>query len=153
MKETRTAKAMTCYISAVEITDPRYHRSHVIVHRPDGFYLAEFRTMEQLAEFAKMLGFTYTVRRQEESKMYGRYTEYDIDRKFVDEYGGGFWSANDLPAEVEPFQALSNGYIVTCYFVNDGETITIYRPNPHSRLYDPMSLFERMGFVKRHGLY
>ena len=78
----------------------------------------------------------------------------EIDRKFVDgAVHCGFMSAKELPEGATPFLALSNGRIATCYFVNDGETITIYRPNPNSRLYDPLELYADIGHRHQYGLY
>lgn len=147
-------EGMTCYITRIDNSHPRHLRSHIIIHRPDGFYLAEFNTMKQLDVFANRIGFKYTVRKDEQSPKYGRYTEFDIDRKFVDgAVHCGFMSAKELPEGATPFLALSNGRIATCYFVNDGETITIYRPNPNSRLYDPLELYADIGHRHQYGVY
>ena len=139
------------YISMVEKTDRQYHRSAIILHRENMFYLAEFSTVEQLDEFARMMGFTYTLRKSETSGMFGWYREYDLDRKFEDWHG--FNSLDQLPEGAKPFLGLSNGSIVTCYFTNDGETIRIYRPNPNCKqVYKPMPLEEHIAHQKRFGI-
>lgn len=142
------------YISMVEKTDARYHRSEIILHRPDLFYEAEFKRMEQLVEFSRMMGFTFKLRRDEPSVMYGRYQEFDLSHEFDDKIGGGFWKLDDLPEGARPFLGLSNGSIVTCYFVNDGQTITIYRPNPNAKVvYHPLTTMEHIGHQARFGVY
>lgn len=143
----------TNYISKVSLVN-KYHRSEIILHKGNGFFLAEFETKEQLDEFAKMMGFTYTLRKHEKGGKFVNYWEYDISHRFVDEFGGGFWHLSDLPKGAKPFLGLSNGSIVACYFVNDGTTITIYRPNPNSlEVYNPMPLTEHIAHQQRFGKY
>lgn len=140
------------YISKVKKTDERYHRSEIIIHKGNGYYLAEFRDQEQLDEFARMIGFEYRKRKEEEGKPFGLYQEYDIDRRFVD--GAMFWKIDDLPENAKPFLGLSNGSIVTCYFTNDGETVTIYRPNPNAKeVYHPLPLEKHIAYHMLHGVY
>lgn len=67
--------------------------------------------------------------------------------------GGGFWKLSDIPENAKPFKALSNGSIVNCFFLNNGETIHIYRPNPNAKeVYKPLALKERIKFVKNNYL-
>lgn len=138
------------YITMVNRPDPQYHRREIILHRENFFYLAEFSSKEQLDEFARMMGFTYTQRKSEPSRRFGWYREYDLDRKFKDWHG--FHSLSQLPEGAKPFLGLSNGSIVTCYFTNDGETITIFRPNPNAHeVYQPLPLEEHIKHQKRFG--
>lgn len=144
------------YISTVTYTDAEYHRSNIIIHRSSMFYFAEFNTMEQLQFFANMLGFTFKLKeeRQQRDHEDGLYREYSISHKFVDDITGLFWKLSDLPKGVKPFKALSNGSIVTCYFLNDGETITIYRPNPNAKeVYKPLEIQEHIAHKKIYGCY
>ena len=139
------------YISMVDRPDPQYHRSKIILHRDNMFYLAEFSSVEQLDEFARMMGFAYTQRKSETSRRFGWYREYDLDRKFKDWYG--FNRLDQLPEGAKPFLGLSNGSVVTCYFTNDGETITIYRPNPNAHeVYQPLPLEEHIKHQMRFGI-
>ena len=69
-------------------------------------------------------------------------------------HDGGFWSLDELPEGVRPIKALSNGSIVTCYFLNDGETVTIYRPNPNAKaVYHPMTIQQHVAHVQVYGSY
>ena len=135
---------MKNYITIVEKTSKRF-RSHVIIY--NGFYhFAEMHTIEQLEKFSNMLGFTYT-------EEHGKYRRYSISRTIDDRCGGGFWKLSDIPDDAKPFKALSNGSIVDCYFLNDGETIHIYRPNPNAKeVYKPLSLKDHINFVKNNYL-
>lgn len=140
------------HISFTEKLDDR-HRCHWIIH--DGmWYLAEFQREKQLQDFAKMMGFTYELREERQTKEYGIYREYNMSLPIVDmKYH--FYSPSDLPEDVEPFLALSNGSIVTCYHRKTAKQIEIYRPNPNAdkSVYDPLPTIEHIGYVALHGLY
>lgn len=141
-------------ITTVDRTDPRYHRSKIIIKGFTGFYFAEFDTMEQLDFFAEMLGFTYRLTGEEQSDRFGTYREYTTSHKINSPSDGGFWARTEVPAGAKPFKALSNGSIVTCYFWNDGETIHIYRPNPNAKdVYKPLALNDHLAHRKIYGLY
>lgn len=141
------------FITIVERTDCRLHRSKIIIHKADGFYFAEFDTVEQLDFFAQMLGFTYTLREERENEQCGLWQVFDIDRNINDPGHRGFWKLADLPEGAKPIKALSNGSIVTCYFTNDGETITMYRPNPNAKeIYKPLPLDLHLAHRKIYGL-
>ena len=141
---------MKNYITIVEKTSKRF-RSHVIIY--NGFYhFAEMHTIEQLEKFSNMLGFTYTLEEVSQSEEHGKYRRYSISRT-IDDRCGGFWKLSDIPDDAKPFKALSNGSIVDCYFLNDGETIHIYRPNPNAKeVYKPLSLKDHINFVKNNYL-
>lgn len=143
---------MKQYISILNGTDSKYHRSPIILHN-DMWYIAEFKTVEQLDFFAKLLGFTYefiTERKWLNTDMI--YQEYNISHCIDDKFY--FWKLSDLPTDAKPIKALSNGSIVTCYFTNDGTKITIYRPNPNAKeVYKPLSLEEHLAHNKVYGVY
>lgn len=143
------------YITIVEKTDEQYHRSRVILHRGGtGFYFAEFDNTEQLEFFAQTLGFTYSPAEWRDTERFGIYREYTVDRKFVDYSPGGFTSMEDIPEDAKPIKALSNGSIVTCYFTNDGEKITFYRPNGNYRnIYHPLTIEQHIQHQKIYGKY
>lgn len=142
---------MTNYITVVEKTSEQI-RSRVIIY--NGFYhFAEMDTMQQLERFSQMLGFTYTLEEVSHSEKHGKCRRYSISHAIADKCGGGFWKLSDIPANAKTFKALSNGSIVDCYFLNDGETIHIYRPNPNAKeVYKPLSLEDHINFVKNNYL-
>ena len=139
------------YITTIDKIDPKYHRSHVIIH--DGmWHFADIDSMIQLNKLAETIGFTFTL--QEEKKFFngGNYCRYSMDRNIID--GKGFWDISDLPSDAQPIKALSNGSIVDCYFTNDGETISIYRPNPNAKnVYKPLSTIDHIIHCKEFGTY
>ena len=121
------------YISTIEKTDANYHRSHVILHNGQ-WHFGDFETMDQLDLLAKTLGFSYELAGEEPwlGKKDNMCRRYNMSHRLEEAHTGGFWNLSDLPSDAKPIKALSNGSIVTCYFTNDGQTITIYRPNPNA---------------------
>lgn len=127
-------------------------RSHIIIYEngPFGYHFAEMNTTEQLERFSKMLGFSYTLEDTSHSEKHGEYKKYRLTHK-IENTARGFWKLSDIPAGAKPFKALSNGSMVDCYFLNDGETIHIYRPNPNAKdVYKPLSLKDHIKFVKNN---
>ena len=121
------------YITTLDKPHEQYHRSKVIIHDDYQFHLADFDSVKQLDLFAKTLGFTYELVEEEpflndNTNIYRRYKMSHIIKKAA----RGFWKREDVPEYAKPIIALSNGSLVTCYFVNDGKNITIYRPNPNA---------------------
>lgn len=121
------------YITTLDKPHEQYHRSKVIIHRDYQFHLADFDNIKQLDLFAGKLGFTYNL--VEEKPFLGDntniYRRYEMSHNVKNE-SCCFWKREDVPKDAKPIKALSNGSIVTCYFVNDGKNITIYRPNPNA---------------------
>lgn len=141
------------YITTLDGTDSEHHRSSIIIHR-DHWYFAEFDTIDQLDFFAKTLGFTYEL--VEESPWWRNtkrtYRRYSMSHEINDD--NLFWSLSELPEGAKPIEALSNGSIVTCYYYNDGKTITFYRPNPNAKeVYKSLNICDRIAHRRIYGLY
>jgi|SRR5699024_4090127 len=62
-----------------------------------------------------------------------------------------FWQPEELPDGAVAYKDFSNGELCTCYYLNDGTTHHVYRPNPNSHAYDPMPLRERIDYLKEWG--
>ena len=63
-----------------------------------------------------------------------------------------FGNINQIPKNAVKCKGLSNGSIVDCYVLVDGDKTTIYRPNPNSvELYKPMNIKEHANFVRDNG--
>ena len=146
---------MSNTMTIAERTNGKWHRSHIIIRALDGYWhLAEFDTVEQLAFFAETLGISYEEVDCRDSADCGIIREYRLSHKLKDSGDGGFWHKEDLPDGAKPIKALSNGYLVTCYFLNDGETVTIYRPNPNAKeIYQPMTIDQHIAHRQVYGCY
>lgn len=149
----------TCYLTIVDIPVSDCHRSKIIIHRQNGYYFAEFDTVEQLDFFAQTLGFTYEqyderVSNPGDRYYYGVMRFYQLSHSINFPSYGGFWKLSELPNGVKPIKALSNGSIVTCYHFNDGRTIHFFRPNPNAKdIYAPLSIEEHIQHQKTYGIY
>ena len=121
------------YITTLDKPHEQYHRSKVIIHYDYQFHSADFDSVKQLDLFAKTLGFTYELVEEEPflSDNTNIYRRYEMSHT-IKKAARGFWKREDVPTDAKPIIALSNGSLVTCYFVNDGKNITIYRPNPNA---------------------
>lgn len=141
------------YISMLNGTDERYHRSPIIIHVGNS-YFAEFETIDQLEFFAKTLGFGYEMVEErpwlDTNMIYRKYSmTHEINRD-----NPYFWKLTDIPENAKPIKALSNGKIVTCYFVNDGKAINFYRPNPNAKdVHKPLSIDDHIVHRRIYGLY
>ena len=146
---------MTNKMTIAERTHIDWHRSHIIIRELDAqWYLAEFDSVAQLDFFAQTLGISYEQTGSRETKDCGFVREYRLSHKLTTPIDGYFWNKEDLPAGARPIKALSNGSIVTCYFLNDGDTVTIYRPNPNAAdVYDPMNISQHVAHCQVYGSY
>ena len=139
------------YITYAETPHEDYHRSRWII-RKDFWYFAEFDDEEQLRFFAQTLGFTYKLRMEKPWTFGGEYREYDMDKMIEDHYS--FWHLSDLPEGAKPIKALSNGSIVTCYYVTEGDRIKFYRPNPNAKeVYHPLDVGDHIAHLRIYGCY
>lgn len=53
------------------------------------------------------------------------------DKRVTD--GRYFWSLGEVPENARRFVSLCNGEYVDCYITDDGQTATVYRPNPNAK--------------------
>lgn len=115
---------------------------------------ASFVNKEQLDCLAETLGFTYELV-EETSTSFGKYQRYTMDKNIVEPLGyGGFWKLADLPDGVKPIKALSNGSIVTCYYLTMDDRIELYRPNPNAKeVYKPLDINEHIAHQRIYGTY
>ena len=148
---------MNNYITYAEQVDDKYHRSYWIIHNNSisSNIKAEFNNKEQLDMFAKTLGFSYELQDEQDTIWGGKYQRYTMDKNIVEPLGyGGFWKLEDLPDGVKPIKALSNGSIVTCYYLDAGDRIEFYRPNPNAKeVYKPLNTDLHIAHMKIYGSY
>ena len=158
---------------------PENHRARVIIHTGDGFHFAEYSSLEQLREFAGAVGgFSWTldhVDTLEYRRVGGCWAKcapyqvecFTLSHRFDDNprchwwlgnglfpgmWCGSFWTLDEIPAGAFPVVGLSNGSLVRCYATNDGETVSVYRPNPNAKaVYHPLTTKAHLAYVRAHG--
>ena len=131
-----------------------HHRSHFIIHLNYQFHFAEFNTGQQFDAFADAVGIRDMQRLEYIEDPYDDsvYQKFALNINAIEEYS--FWNTEELPDGAKAIQALSNGSIVTCYYLNDGTTLKWYRPNPNNRdVYKPLPLDQHISHVRLYGLY
>ena len=126
------------------------------------YHLATFSNENQLKEFAKKLGFSYTWTKERDDGFKEGRCSCIIEEDSVDNDVDGDWEHVNYVYGISPenlkkatkFKALSNGSIVDCYYVNDGNRIRVFRCNPnYPEFYNPLPLAEHIAFQKENGTY
>lgn len=148
----------TCYVSSIENVND-WHRARYIIHRGE-WHFAEFETGEQLDFFMNTTGvymgivtdrhYTSTEPDGTPCNLYQRST---LTISYIEELF--FWTKDEIPKNAKPIKALSNGSIVTCYFIKRKDTLYFYRPNPNASrdIYNPLPLEQHINHVRIYGLY
>ena len=137
------------YITTIENVDPERHRSPIIIHDGWQWYFAEFSNWEQLERFLDFAGLEIEL---EEENQWFFNPKCGTWRKLDNPCDGGFWSLSEIPESAKKIKGHSNGSIVDCYILNDGETLHIYRPNPNAKeVYKPLPLDEHIKNIREHG--
>ena len=126
-----------------------YHHP-VVLHRNWSFHLGRFPSMEKLQEFMDYAGLKLgNLVEEKHMGKAGMYRQWDVPGELENR---GFNTLADLPEGAKPFTGLSNGNLVTCYLINDGEKLSIYRPNPNCPdVYKPLSIVEHIEHCSSNG--
>ena len=85
-------------------------------------------------------------------------SENEIGLKWLDTHFKDKCQAYGINSEnlkrAKKIKALSNGSIVDCLFINDGERVKFYRCNPNAKdFYKPLSLKQHIKFQQIKGVY
>lgn len=144
------------YLVHVEKTDTVYHRSHYMIYNSDAFVMglvAEFDTEDQMDFFLSRFGVTLSLPEVKEDKTNGKMEIFTLSKN-IRSADAGFWNRSELPENALPIKALSNGSIVTCYYVVTEDLVTIYRPNPNAKeVYQALPIDQHIAHRKIYGLY
>lgn len=142
-------KAVQLYLTYSERTHEN-HRSRYIIHY-NLWYLAEFETKDQLSFFMRTMRIKKKLIERRFGAPYGLFEQYKLNAKYIDI---SFMSLDEIPNIAKPFKALSNGSIVTCYFLNKKGYLYIFRPNPNIKnIYKPLPVAEHIAHHKIYGTY
>ena len=76
---------------------------------------------------------------------HGRVLTFEFEPKLIEDVY--FWKAEEIPTGARAFVGLENGSYVTLYAVDEGDKVTIYRPNPNAKdVYIPYDYFVCMRY-------
>ena len=59
------------------------------------------------------------------------------EKTVIDDFGG-FFRIEDVPEKAKEYFDIVNGSYVRCYILDEGHTVTTYKPNPNSVYYQPL---------------
>ena len=127
-----------------------YHNP-VVLHKDWQWHLGRFPSMAKLKEFLDFAGLRIGELTEERPRgRCGMYRQWNVEGSTLKEEG--FGRLSDLPEGAKPFTGLSNGWLVTCYLFNDGETLHLYRPNPnYPDVYKPLTVEEHIAYCRENG--
>jgi len=60
------------------------------------------------------------------------------EKKVNDGTSSLFWRIEDVPEAAKEYFDIVNGSYVRCYILDEGHTVTTYKPNPNSVYYQPI---------------
>lgn len=120
-----------------------------IIHKDWQWHFGRFPTMEKLQEFLDFAGLKATLVESYKTRWYGEYKKWVVKEGVVEH---GFVNLKNLPEGAKKFIGLSNGELVECYLLNDGENLHVYRPNPNCKdIYKPLSIEEHIAYKRENG--
>ncbi|MGF2713923.1 hypothetical protein ACQUY5_16710 [Bacillus cereus] len=139
---------MKIRITGIKTPNMEKHRSKYMVHREDGFCIAEFSDSEQLKRWTELVGIKLGMPRLKYFEGLQVF-EYLNEQNFH-EYE--FFRLKDVPLHAESCQGVSHGNIVTCYIHVIGNVTTIYKPNPkYKDVFLPLEVANHLQFIEENG--
>ena len=131
------------------IQAPSQRRENKIIIHDGGWHFSRMDTREQLQDFCRLLGIEITEKINDD----GLLSYYRTNTTLLDMSNLTFWDLSDVPTNATKIKGLSNGAIVDCYFLRNGNDLTIYRPNPNAKnVYKKMEFEKEMEF-RRNSVY
>ena len=117
-----------------------------VIHKNYMFHFFSSNNERAYNRIIKKLGFTFTGREENNN---GRIIKY-LKEELIEE---SFITKKQIPAGAKKIKALSNGSIVSCYFLRSGNKIIFYRPNPnYKRIYRPLEISKHITHVLKYGV-
>lgn len=101
-----------------------------------------YQTNRGLKRFLNLFGLTIDPEKTElhDYRSIGRgrcITMVCKEKKVVDGFGG-FYRIEEVPEGAKEYIDVVNGSYVRCYILDEGHTVTTYKPNPNSVYYQPL---------------
>lgn len=121
-----------------------------VIHNSKQWHFGRFPSMQKLKEFLDFAGLTMELIEETNRTKGGKFKKWTIDCNLDDHHS--FKDITELPRDAKPFIGLSNGSLVTCYLLNDGSVLHVYRPNPNAKkVYRPLSIQEHIEYCIVNG--
>ena len=108
-------------------------------------YIA-FRTDKGLSDFIKRTGIDFIKHNEVMTADHGKVQGFIAENIEIQEKL--FWKMEDIPENAVKYTDLSNGSLVDCYYTNENNIYTVYRPNCNAKeVYKPMGLKQHIEYI------
>ena len=105
-----------------------------------------FRTDKGLNDFIKRTGTDSIKQNEVMTADHGKVQWFAAENIEIQEKL--FWKMEDIPENAVKYTDLSNGSLVDCYYTNENNIYTVYRPNPNAKeVYKPMGLKQHLEYI------
>lgn len=116
----------------------------------DSWHQASFDNEKQVKKFFKR----FKIKIEKEYTTGKDYQSYIINKNLNFINCQSFWKLSEIPKHAKKIKALSSGAIVTCYYTDENNTITMFKPNPNSKeVYKPLKLKQQIKHISKYGIY
>lgn len=141
---------MAIYVTKIEKPDDRFHQGYKYIITLDSISYEAYKTEKGFKFFVKSRNLKLIKTSDQETKQYGRVETFTDEITTIDDRY--FWELSDIPNNAVKFTGLSNGSLVDCYYLNEGNKTTIYRPNPNAKeVYKPLDLNAHIAYMRENG--
>ena len=130
------------YLTTYEMPKNQYR--HILIK---GVYsYTAFRTDKGLNDFIKRTGANFVKQNEVMTADHGKVQDFTAETIEIQEKL--FWKMEEIPENAVKYTDLSNGSLVDCYYTNENDVYTQYRPNCNAKeVYKPMELKQHIEYM------
>ena len=130
------------WLATYEIPKKQY--KHILTK--GAYAYTAFRTDKGLNDFIKRTGISLTKHNEVMTADHGKVQWFAAENIEIQEKL--FWKMEDIPENAVKYTVLSNGSLVDCYYTNENNIYTVYRPNCNAKeVYKPMELKQHLEYI------
>ena len=130
------------YLRTYEI--PKNQYKHILTK--GAYAYTAFRTDKGLNDFIKRTGIDFVKQNEVMTADHGKVQWFVAENIEIQEKL--FWKMEEIPENAVKYTDLSNGSLVDCYYTNENDVNTQYRPNPNAKyVYNPMGLKQHSEYI------
>ena len=130
------------WLTTYEIQKNQY--KHILTK--GGYPYTAFRTDKGLNDFIKRTGADFIKQNEVMTADHGKVQSFTAENIEIQEKL--FWKMEEIPENAVKYTDLSNGSLVDCYYTNEHNIYTVYRPNCNAKeVYKPMELKQHIEYI------
>lgn len=123
---------------------PKNQYKHILTR--GAYAYTAFRTDKGLNDFIKRTGIDFVKQNEVMTADHGKVQWFIAENIEIQEKL--FWKMEDIPENAVKYTDLSNGSLVDCYYTNENDVYTQYRPNCNAKeVYKPMGLKQHIEYI------